>query len=124
MQPIPMHSAADRRQDAPLLSVEELRVHFEDVEGTQTNLEAFGLTRYEGFRRRSPKLDMIVTFVLLPNLTDPGRVRGEFGTSASVEVVHNFFVGLSAFDSFDTRPPDATLPKHDYGISPSFRWKF
>ena len=97
---------------------------FEDVEGTQTNLEAFGLTRYEGFRRRSPKLDMIVTFVLLPNLTDPGRVRGEFGTSASVEVVHNFFVGLSAFDSFDTRPPDATLPKHDYGISPSFRWKF
>jgi hypothetical protein len=97
---------------------------FEHVESTQTNLEAFGLARYEGFRRRSPKLDVTTSFVLLPSVTDGGRVHGELEVSASIEVFHNCYVGLSGFDSFDSRPPETTLPKNDYGVSPSLRWKF
>jgi len=97
---------------------------FERVESTQTNLEAFGLARYEGFRRRSPKLDVIASFVLLPSITDAGRVHGELEVSASIEVFRNCYVGLSGFDSFDSRPPEATLQKNDYGVVPSLRWKF
>jgi Protein of unknown function, DUF481. len=97
---------------------------FEDVAGTQTNLESYLLTRYEGFRRRSPKLDIITSFVVLPSLTQAGRVRGELTLSASIEVIHNFYVGLNGFHSFDSRPPDPSLPNHDYGITPSLRWKF
>lgn len=96
---------------------------FETVEA-QTNLEAYTFVRYRAFRRRSPKLDTTITVALVPSLTDAGRVRGELNVSTSVEVFHNFFAGLSAFDSFDSRPPDATLTKNDYGVTPSLRWTF
>jgi len=96
---------------------------FEGVTG-RTNLEAYALARYGAFRRRSPKLDATIGFGLLPSLTDPGRVRGELQISLSVEVFKNFFAGLSGFDSFDSRPPESTLTKSDYGVTPSLRWKF
>ena len=41
-----------------------------------------------------------------------------------MEVFKNVFVGLSGFDNFDSRPPDPTLTKNDYGLTPSLRWKF
>jgi len=97
---------------------------FEDVPGTQTNMESLMLWRYESFRRRSPKLDTSVTYILLPSLTDIGRVRSEVDFSTSIEVIHNFFVGLTGFDTYDSRPPDPALPRNDYGVSPSVRWKF
>jgi hypothetical protein len=96
---------------------------FEAVEA-QTNLEAYSFVRYGGFRRRSPKIDNTITFALVPSVTDIGRVRGELNVSLWVEVFHNFFAGLSGFDSFDSRPPDATLTKNDYGVTPSLRWTF
>jgi len=97
---------------------------FQDIEGSQTNVESFLYTRYDAFRRHSPKVDVFVSFGLLPSLTESGRVRGEFQLSSSIEVIHNFFLGLVAFDSFDSRPPNAGLPNNDYGITPSLRWKF
>ena len=45
-------------------------------------------------------------------------MRGELKFSTSIEALHNFFVGLSGFDSFDSRPPDTDLTKNDYS------WKF
>jgi uncharacterized protein DUF481 len=96
---------------------------FESVAG-RTNLEAYVLTRYGAFRRRSPKLDAAITFGLLPNLTDAGRVRGELQLSVSVELFKNLFAGVSGFDSFDSRPPASTLTRNDYGVTPSLRWKF
>ena len=97
---------------------------FQDIEGSQTNVESFLYTRYDAFRRHSPKVDVFVSFGLLPSLTESGRVRGEFQLSSSIEVIHNFFLGLVAFDSFDSKPPNAGLPNNDYGITPSLRWKF
>jgi uncharacterized protein DUF481 len=115
---------SNRRSLEILSGLDVTNERFESVQGTQTNLEAFGLARYEGFRRRSPKLDVILTFVLLPSITDPGRVHGELQVSTSIEMFHNFYVGLNGFDSFDSRPPEATLQKNDYGVTPSLRWKF
>ncbi len=86
--------------------------------------DGFTFVQYSAFRRRSPKLDSTITFALVPSLTDAGRVRGELNVSISVEVIHNFFVGLSGFDTFDSGPPDTSLTKNDYGVTPSLRWKF
>jgi hypothetical protein len=100
------------------------RERFEGVAGTQTNVEGLMLWQYHAFRRRSPKVDTVVSFGLLPSLTDAGRVRGDFQLSVSLEVFKNVFVGLSGFDNFDSRPPDPTLTRNDYGLTPSLRWTF
>jgi hypothetical protein len=99
------------------------RERFVDVD-IKTNLEGYVMTRYDGFRRRSPKVDTTISYTVLPNITDPGRVRSQLNVSTSIEIIHNFFLGLTAFDTLDSRPPDPTLPKNDYGVSPSLRWKF
>jgi hypothetical protein len=99
------------------------RERFVDIE-IRTNLEGYFMTRYDGFRRRSPKVDTTISFTFLPNITDAGRVRSQLNVSTSIEIIHNFFLGLTGFDTLDSRPPDPTLPTNDYGISPSVRWKF
>ncbi len=114
---------SNRRSLIVLAGLLVTKERFEALEA-QTNLEAYTFVRYGAFRRRSPKLDTTITFALVPSLTDAGRVRGELNVSMSVEVFHNFFAGLSGFDSFDSRPPDATLTRNDYGVTPSLRWTF
>jgi hypothetical protein len=100
------------------------RERFQDVAGTDTNLEGAVLTRYDRFRHRRPKIDVSVSFTLLPSITSSGRVRGELQSSFFVEVVKNYYVGLDVFDSLDSKPPNGQLAKNDYGISTSFRWTF
>ena len=69
-------------------------------------------------------IDVNVTYKLLPSLSNPGRLRGELDADISIETVKNFYVGLSGYDTFDTRPPQPNLSKHDYGVTFSLRWKF
>jgi hypothetical protein len=69
-------------------------------------------------------VDVNVTYKVLPSLSDPGRLRGELDADVSIETVKNFFVGLSEYDTFDSRPPQADLAQHDYGVTFSLRWKF
>jgi hypothetical protein len=99
------------------------RERFVDVE-TKTNLEGYLMARFDGFRRRSPKVDTTISLTFLPSFTDPGRVRSQLNVSTSIEVIHNFYLGLTGFNTLDSRPPDPTLPKNDYGVSPSVRWTF
>ena len=69
-------------------------------------------------------VDVSITYKLLPSLSDAGRVPGELDVDISIETVKNFYVGLSGYDTFDSRPPEANLSKHDYGVTFSLRWKF
>jgi hypothetical protein len=99
------------------------RERFVDVD-IKTNLEGYLMARYDGFRRRSPIVDTTISLTFLPGITDAGRVRSQLNVSTSIEIIHNFFLGLTGFDTLDSRPPDPTLPTNDYGVSPSLRWKF
>jgi hypothetical protein len=48
----------------------------------------------------------------------------EFDARASHELVKDFTISLTFFDSFDSRPPSTTAAKNDFGGTLSLGWKF
>ena len=55
--------------------------------------------------------EMTTSLIAFPSLSDPGRLRMEFNTSIRWEIFNDFFWGISAFDSFDSRPPTEATEK-------------
>jgi hypothetical protein len=97
---------------------------YSDAEASNQNIEANFIGQLSAFRHTFPKLDLVVSTMVFPSLTDWGRVRFEFKTKFSYEIWSDFYVGLDGFFSYDSRPPTETASQRDYGISTSIRWKF
>lgn len=90
----------------------------------QTNLEAFISVAHAVFRYDYPKTDITTQFTVFPSLTDWGRIRGELDVSASREIVKDFTIVLTFYDSYDSDSPDPTADKNDYGLVMSLGWTF
>jgi hypothetical protein len=89
-----------------------------------TNLEAFASVKHSVFRYDYPKTDITTDATLFPSLSSWGRVRAEIDISASREIVSDFTVVLSFYDSYDNDPPDEDAEKNDYGVVTSMGWTF
>ena len=76
------------------------------------------------FRFDSPKLDANTSLYVFPSVTDLGRVRIQFDTRFSYELLKDFTVALTFYDSFDSRPPTAGVEKNDFGVTFGLGWKF
>ncbi len=87
-------------------------------------LDAMIGASWDAFRYDSPKLDMNASLVLLPGLSDLGRLRGTFTVKLRYEVFKDFNAGIAFSDTFDTRPPDANAPKNDYITSLTVGWSY
>ena len=95
------------------------------VEGdTTTNVEAFVATTYEFFTYDTPKTSVDTTFALFPSLNVSGRFRTDFSLTLSREVVKDFTVDVTAYDSYDNKPPGGSSSTHDLGISVNIGWTF
>lgn len=95
------------------------------VSGESTvNVEAFVGASYEFFTYDTPKTSIDTTFVLYPSLNVGGRYRTEFSLSLSREIVKDFTVGTSVYDSYDSKPPAGSSSTHDFGISLNIGWTF
>jgi hypothetical protein len=95
------------------------------VEGTDTDsAEAAVGGRYSYFMYDYPKLTLSTNLGVYPSLTISGRVRVEFLASVKREIVSDFYLSLSIFDSFDSRDPTTLTPKNDWGPTVSIGWKF
>ena len=90
----------------------------------QTNLEAFLTAEHSVFRYDYPKTDITTEVTVYPSLTDWGRVRAEIDISASRELVPDFTIVLSFYDSYDSDPLESTAEKNDYGLVTSLGWTF
>jgi hypothetical protein len=88
------------------------------------NAEAVAGTTFQFFKLYTPKVDLVVDFLLLPNLTTGGRVRLEFDTKVRLEVVNDLFVSFSFYNSYDSKPPSETATKNDYGFVTGVTWTF
>ncbi|HXV14648.1 MAG TPA: DUF481 domain-containing protein [Candidatus Krumholzibacteria bacterium] len=88
------------------------------------NLEAYVSATHSVFRYDYPKTDITAEFTVYPNLTNWGRIRGELDVSASREVIKDFTIVLSFYDSYDSDPLSATAAKNDYGLVTSLGWTF
>jgi hypothetical protein len=95
------------------------------VEGdSTTNVEAFAATTYEFFTYDTPKTSIDTRFVLYPSLNVSGRYRTDFSLTLSREIVKDFTAGVTAYDSYDNKPPAGSSSTHDFGISLNLGWTF
>ena len=81
--------------------------------------------RYHFFLYNFPKTDILINLAVMPNITEWPRVRIEFNGSLKREIINDFTVNLSVFDSYDSDPSSETaVANHDFGIVLSVGWTF
>jgi hypothetical protein len=80
---------------------------------------------YQFFLYNYPKTDISVDLNVLPGITDWPRVRVNFNGSLKREIITDFTVNFSIFDSYDSKPPGGEeAANHDFGIILSVGWTF
>jgi hypothetical protein len=95
------------------------------VDGDRTgNVEAFAGAKYSFFTYDTPKTNLTATFVIYPSLNVGGRFRTDTDVTLSREIISDFTVGLTLYDSFDNKPPGENGTKHDFGATLSIGWVF
>jgi len=95
------------------------------VEGDSTQqLEAFFAFRQSYFTYDRPKTDVGLSIDFYPSLSAWGRVRAELDSHVKREIVKDFSVGFSIYDSYDSRPPSEGARKNDVGLSLTIGWTF
>jgi hypothetical protein len=80
--------------------------------------------RYHFFLYNFPKTDILIDLVVLPGITAWPRLRVDFNGSIKREIVTDFTVNFSVFDSYDSEPASEAAANHDFGIILSVGWTF
>jgi hypothetical protein len=53
-----------------------------------------------------------------------GASRADFSLTLSRDIVKDFTFGVTAYDSYDSKPPAGSSSTHDFGISLNIGWTF
>jgi hypothetical protein len=94
-----------------------------DVEPTQ-NLEALFMFGWSFFTYDRPRTTLDITTQYYPSLSDPGRNRLQFDAAVKQEVLKDFFVSLSGYNTYDSRPPNPAFSSNDVGVVLSIGWSY
>jgi hypothetical protein len=94
-----------------------------DVEPTQ-NLEALLLFGWSFFTYDRPRTTLDVTTQYYPSLSDPGRNRIQFDAAVKQELIKDFFVSVSGYNTYDSRPPNPAFSNNDVGVVVSVGWSY
>ena len=84
------------------------------TDSTSYGLEALIGAVFGAYRYDRPKLDASLTSSLYPSLTVQGRVRWQNDVRLSYELVKDFMVTFTIFDSFDNKPQSADASRNDF----------
>jgi len=79
---------------------------------------------WDWFRYDEPELDLSTSLLVIPNLSESGRVRGELDISLKWDITGDLFWELGFYNSYDSDPVVEGAEKSDYGISTSLGWDF
>lgn len=95
------------------------------LEGEATkSIEAMLMLAHSFYTYDTPKTIFTLRLLAYPSLSDFGRVRMNLDTTAKREIVSDFTIGVSLYDTYDSRPPTEGASKNDYGVSLSIGWSF
>jgi putative salt-induced outer membrane protein YdiY len=89
-----------------------------------TNLDGLLSIRQSYFTYNYPKTNMSLSLDVFPGLSQWGRVRLEFNGAIKREIIRDFTVGFTIYDSYDNKPPTADARKNDVGLSLTAGWSF
>jgi hypothetical protein len=93
-------------------------------DGTQTNnIEGVVGLQHAIFTYNFPKTDYSANLAFYPSLSNWGRVRLDGDLHARREVVNNFYLELTFYESYDNRPPGGGETT-DYGFTLGVSWTF
>jgi hypothetical protein len=91
-------------------------------EDIRKNAEGFFGIDAQFFKLYSPKFDIVNQFVFIPNFSTRGRRRMELNSKLRIEILKDFFVTLTFYDSYDSKPPSETATGNDYGFTTGLSW--
>jgi Protein of unknown function, DUF481 len=94
-----------------------------DVAPTQ-NLEGVVTLKTSFYTYDKPKTTIDATAQYYPGLTDWGRQRLQVDAAFKRDLVGDFYLSLSTFFTFDSRPANASANHGDVGFTVSFGWTY
>jgi hypothetical protein len=90
----------------------------------QTSLEGVLGGYWRVFKLTDPETSLTLGVTLYPSLTESNRYRGNGNLSLTHKIAGDFTLGLTAYWSADTHPPDPTAEKSDYGLTFNIGYEF
>jgi hypothetical protein len=94
------------------------------TDSTTQGFEGLLGAAFSAFRYDHPKLDASITSQAYPSFSIPGRVRLQNDLRLSYELVKDFMLTVTLFDSFDSKPQSEGAAKHDFGTTLAISWTF
>jgi len=94
-----------------------------DVEPTQ-NIEALLVFSGSYYTYDRPKTNLDLNLQYYPSLSDPGRQRLQLDAGIKRELWKDFFVSLSLYNTYDSRPPNPAADTNDVGLVMSLGWSY
>jgi putative salt-induced outer membrane protein YdiY len=90
----------------------------------QSSLEGLLGLDWRIFDFATPTTSLTAKVILFPSLTESGRYRTDASVSLRREIVSDFYLDLSFYQTYDTDPPDVEAEKSDYGVITSLGYSF
>jgi hypothetical protein len=91
---------------------------------TEDGLEALLATKYALFRYDEPETSLTASMLVLPSLSNLGRVRSETSLRLRHELVKDLFAELNLFHNYDSEPFAPNVPTGDWGAVTSLGYSF
>ena len=101
-------------------SREDLTTNVDDLD----SVEATFTVNWDWFLFEDPELDLSLRLQVIPSLTEKGRVRGEFDTTLSWEIINDLKWALTYYNSWDNQPQSPEGASSDYGINTALVYEF
>jgi len=90
----------------------------------RSSVEGFLGATWQVFKFTDPETRLNLGLALYPSLTDSGRYRSTGNLSLTHKFAGDFSLGLEGYLSYDSRPPEATAEKSDYGATFNLGYSF
>jgi hypothetical protein len=90
---------------------------------TNDQIEAYLGGSLAWFRHRFPKTDIRTDIIVLPSLTDSGRIRSNWDVSIAREIIQDLSLDLSVYYATDNQSPEEAGAS-DWGIVTSIEYSF
>jgi hypothetical protein len=100
------------------------REQYFSTDSTSYGLEGLIGAAFRAYRYDRPKLDASVSSQAYPSFTVSGRVRWQNDLRVSYELVSDFMLTVTLFDSFDSKPQSLGASKNDFGTTLAISWTF